>query len=616
MALLGLHWQPTKPTSKDMVLTFLDWVVILVLLAMFVGIGLWYGMRSKQSLEGYFLGGRSLPWWIAGTSMVATTFAADTPLLVTEIVTQYGISGNWLWWNMLAGGMMTTFFFARLWRKAGVVTDVELSEMRYSGIGARLLRGARAVYMGLLMNTIIMAWVNVAMLSLLQGFFGLSYWEAFGWMALLMALVAAYSAFSGLLGVVMTDVVQFIVAMVGCIILAVLVVNAPEIGGLTALKNRSPEGALHFFPTFSAQSGGSQLAIGLGSFFAFAGMTWWTSWYPGAEPGGGGYIAQRMMSTNSEASAQKAVLFFQIAHYAIRPWPWIVVALCATLLYPELTNPDQARLGFVYAMRDFLPSGLRGLLLVAFASAYMSTISTQLNWGTSYLVNDLYQRFILRIPPKSSDESASNHSASSQKNLVLVSRLLIALLTVIALLVTVQIQSIKQAWSFIIECGAGLGLVMILRWYWWRINAWSEIVAMIVPFVVYAFAQFFLAKYVDPVWSLGITEHPATFLLVVSLTTISWLIITFATPPSDLKTLQHFYRKIEPQGAWKPIRQSLNLPAAPNQLPYMTLQWVLAIILAYSILFGLGQLILLNWWSAAGYGLAAATAAAFIKIRP
>ena len=570
-----------------MALETLDWVVIIGLLGLFIGIGVWYGAKSKQSMEGYFLGGRSLPWWIAGTSMVATTFAADTPLLVTELVAEKGVSGNWLWWNMLAGGMLTTFFFAKLWRRSGVVTEVELSELRYSGIGARLLRGTRSVYLGLIMNVAIMTWVNAALITLLIGFFGLETGQALIWMGVIMGLVATYSAFSGLLGVVMTDVVQFVVAMVGCIILAILVVNSEQIGGITSLKAKLPDGALNLFPSFDASQTGTQLTIGIGSFLAMVGMSWWMSWYPGAEPGGGGYVAQRMMSTSSESQALKSVLFFQVAHYAIRPWPWVIVALCASILYPELAESGEARSGFVYVMRDYLPTGLRGLLLVAFLAAYMSTISTQLNWGSSYLVNDLYDRFIQK--------------GTSQRNLITVSRLVVLALAAVSFAVTPFVTTITGAWEFVIECGAGLGLVLILRWYWWRINAWSEITAMVVPFVVYATAKFGLV-YLDPAWGLGLTKNPQTFLLVVSVTTVAWLIVTFLTEPTSQKTLSHFYQKVSPQGYWKPVRESLGLARAKNEIPALFVQWIMAIAFAYGLLFSIGQVILMEWTAAAIYG--------------
>ncbi len=565
-----------------MALSTLDWVIIVFFLILILGVGFSYARQAGQSTTHFFLGGRNLPWWIAGTSMVATTFAADTPLAVTEMVAQNGIAGNWLWWNALAGGMLTTFFFAKYWRRADILTDLELIEMRYSGPEASFLRGFRAVYFGLFMNSIIIGWVNVALMSLLEVFFDVPAASSIYYVAVAMVLVMIYSSVSGLLGVVMTDVIQFVVAMLGTIMLAILVIQSEEVGGIATLKARLPEGAIDFFPNIagsSATSIGQGLSLGLGSFLAFTTMQWWASWYPGAEPGGGGYIAQRMMSTRSEKDAIYATLFFQIAHYCIRPWPWILVGLASTLLYPELAA-DEKKLGFVMAMKDFLPSGLKGLLLVAFLGAYMSTISTQLNWGASYLVNDLYQRFV--------------QPDAGEKQLVRISRLATFLMMLVALVVTTQIGNISNAWGFIVECGAGLGLVLILRWYWWRINAWSEIVATIAPFLAYALARFYLVQF-DPAWGQGIQQNPRTFFFTVGFTTIAWLLATFLTRPTHLNTLKKFYLKVEPEGAWNPVRQQLGITPPPSSLVWLLVCWLSAILLAYSVLFLTGSIIFGQW---------------------
>jgi SSS family solute:Na+ symporter len=518
--------------------------------------------KAGEDLSEFFLGGRKLPWWIAGTSMVATTFAADTPLLVAGIVAQNGISGNWIWWNMLLGGMLTTFFFAKYWRRSGVMTEVELIELRYTGKPAAFLRGFKAVYLGLFMNCIILGWVNLAMVKILQGFFGLTPDTALLYVGLAMLFVAIYSAISGLMGVAITDAIQFVVAMIGCIILAMLVVNSEQIGGLSGLKEKLPASALSFIPKIGneTQSTASLMTIGVGAFFARIGIQWWSSWYPGAEPGGGGYVAQRMMSCKDEKHAVYATLFFQIAHYCIRPWPWILVGLSAIVLYPEL-GANEKEMGFVLAMKQFLPTGLRGLLLAAFFAAYMSTIATQLNWGASYIVNDFYKRF---IKPDASD-----------KKLVTVSQLTTVVLMVIALLVTTQLKTIENAWSFIIECGAGLGLVLILRWYWWRINAWSEITATIAPFIAYGVA------------TLGFEmTFPNSFFVTVGFTTLAWLLVTFITKSENEAHLKAFYDKVRPGGFWGKYSAESN-----SNSTAAFICWIAAVGLVYSALFGIGHLL-------------------------
>ncbi|MTI39749.1 sodium:solute symporter family protein [Fulvivirga lutimaris] len=564
-----------------MELALWDYLIIIIFIGITLFIGLKFRKEAGKDISSFFLGGRNLPWYIAGISMVATTFAADTPLAVTELVAQNGIAGNWLWWNMLAGGMLTTFFFARYWRRAEVLTDIELIEMRYSGKPAKFLRGFRSIYFGVFMNVLIIGWVNVALMSLLKVFFDIPDNQLLWYVAGAMILVSSYSAMSGLLGVAFTDVIQFGIAMIGSIILAVLVLNSEQIGGIDNLKSSLPEGTLSFFPAVGSEGSGTMLALGVGSFFAFIGVQWWASWYPGGEPGGGGYIAQRMMSTKSEKDAIYSTLFFQIAHYCIRPWPWIIVALCAVILYPDLSAAD-SKLGYVMAMKDFLPTGLKGLLLVAFFAAYMSTISTQLNWGTSYLINDFYQRF---INPK-----------ADNKLLVRASRIGTIVIMFIALFVTSQINSISGVWAFIVECGAGLGLVMILRWYWWRINAWTEIVATIAPFVGYGLAKFVFVNF-DPAWGKGIGEDPRSFFFTVGLTTIAWIITAFVTKPTDSTVLKSFFDKINPDGNWRPFRKESN----GKRIMQLGICWISAIIFAYSVLFFTGSIILKEFADAGIY---------------
>ena len=561
-------------------LALIDWIIIVIFLLLSLGIGLYYKNRASSSLTDFFLGGRQFPWYVAGISMVATTFAADTPLAVTELVGQSGISGNWLWWNFLFGGMLTTFFFARLWRRAEVLTEVEFIEFRYSGKAAAFLRGFKSIYLGLFMNVIIIGWVNVALMALLQVFFDLPKEDALLYVAIAMLLAAAYSAISGLWGVAITDMVQFVIAITGCIILAVLVLSSEKIGGIDGLKEKLPDWSMDFFPTIKKEEGltgiAKSLSIGAGAFFAYIGVMWWASWYPGAEPGGGGYIAQRMMSAKNEKHAIYATLFFQIAHYCLRPWPWIIVGLCAIVLYPDLSYADK-KLGYVMAMKEFLPDGLKGMLLVAFLAAYMSTISTQLNWGSSYLINDLYKRFLKK-------ENKFKDEAAAQKHYVLASKVLTLLLMAIALYVSTLIESISGVWSFIMECGAGLGLVLILRWYWWRINAWSEITASIAPFFAFTVARYGLGM-----------EFPNSFFVTVGFTTVCWIVVTYLTSPVEEKHLIKFYSKVKPDGCWNPVKEKAGISVDKSQLLNLLVCWLSAVSMTYSILFCSGKAIFKEW---------------------
>jgi solute:Na+ symporter, SSS family len=559
-----------------MTLTAIDWIIIIVYLLLSLGIGLMYKDRASKSLSDFFLGGRNLTWYVAGVSMVATTFAADTPLAVNELVAQNGIAGNWLWWNFLFGGMLTTFFFARLWRRAEILTEVEFIEFRYSGKAASFLRGFKSVYLGIFMNCIIIGWVNVALISILKVFFDIPETDLLYYAAAAMALTAVYSSISGLWGVAVTDFVQFVIAMAGCIILAIIVVSSDQIGGIDGLKEKVPSWSLEFFPRIGEDKGAGiagTLSIGIATFLAYTTVQWWASWYPGAEPGGGGYVAQRMMSCKDEKHSIYATLFFQIAHYCLRPWPWIIIGLCSIVLYPDLAYSDK-KLGYVMAMKDFLPTGLKGLLLVAFLAAYMSTISTQLNWGASYIVNDFYYRFI--------------NPGASDKRLVGASRATTLLLMGLSLVATSMITSISGVWSFIIECGAGLGLVLILRWYWWRINAWSEITATLAPFFAYA-----MSKYVLHI------EFPYSFFVTVGFTTLAWIVVTYLTPPTDTEKLHSFYRKVKPDGVWKPVSQSLGMSTEKNSLFNLGVCWFSSVVMTYSFLFFTGKLVFKEWKEAA-----------------
>jgi solute:Na+ symporter, SSS family len=547
-----------------------DWIIILLYFVVTLAIGLSFTRKSGTSLESYILGGRNLPWWVAGFSMVATTFAADTPLAVTELVATQGISGNWMWWNMLAGGMMTVFFFASFWRRAGVLTEPELITLRYSGKPARFLRVFRSLYLGLFLNVLIIGWVNLAFMSILQVFFEFKVEEQLFWTAVVMLITALYTSLSGLLGVAYTDLMQFIVAMTGCVVLAFFVLNTPEIGGLSGLSTHLPSGTLDFFPHISDLPGaGGMLTLTLGSFFSFAAIQWWASWYPGAEPGGGGYIAQRMMSTKDEKGALLSVLLFQVAHYCLRPWPWILVALATLVLYPDLP-PEESRLGFVMAMRDYLPDGFRGLMLAAFLGAYMSTLSTQLNWGAGYIVNDALRN---ALEGKNPEKSAPRF--------VWASRITVFVLMALSLIITLFIQSITEVWAFLLQCGAGLGLVLILRWFWWRINVWSEITATIAPFLAWPLGS----------W-LGIQESYEQYLFTVSFTTLAWVSCTFLTKPEPMEHLAKFYNKVRPEGVWKPVLQ-FQQGTGLNVFPWMKLlAWISSVVFTFSILFLSGYALL------------------------
>lgn len=569
----------------------IDWTIVVAYFLFSASIGVYFTKRAGKSIQEFFLSGRNLPWWLAGTSMVATTFAADTPLAVTELVAKNGIAGNWLWWNFVFGGMLTVFFFARLWRRAGILTDVEFVELRYSGRPAAFLRGFRSLYLGIFMNCIIMGWVNLAMAAILEGMFGIPRDQVMLYVAAALILTAGYSALSGMWGVAVTDAFQFVLAMTGTIVLAFVVLALPEVGGIAGLKQQLPEWTMRFLPTIGEEGApgvGGALAITVGSFLAYVGVQWWASWYPGAEPGGGGYIAQRMMSAKDEKHSLFATLWFTIAHYCVRPWPWIVVGLASLVLYPDL-GPEEKRLGYVYAMRDHLPVGLKGMLVASFFAAYMSTIATQLNWGTSYVINDFYRRFIDRN--------------TDERNLVRISRWTTLVVMALSLVITALLDTISGAWAFIIEAGAGLGLVLILRWFWWRVNAWSEISAMLAPMFVYGFLKLFTS-----------VEFPDTLYYIVGVTTMVWLIVTYLTAPTDEETLKTFYRQVHPGGiGWKPI--AVLLPDVQGDTGYGSLvrAWISGIVLIYSALFGVGNLILGDVAIGAAYLVVALVAAWFIS---
>src|SRR5881392_3965281 len=557
-------------------LTPADWLVVALYFLFNIAVGLYYKGRAGKSTAEYFLSGRNVPWWLAGTSMVATTFAADTPLVVTGLVARNGVAGNWLWWNLLASGMLTVFFYARLWRRSGVMTDIEFAEIRYAGPPAAFLRGFRALYLGLLMNCIILGWVNLAMAKILELVFGISKGEALWIVVGLIVLTSAISTLSGLWGVLVTDLFQFVIKMGMVIVLAVVAVQA--VGGIEAMRVKL--GAIDQLRGATTGGQGSVLSFvpDVGSawmpmitFFVYIAVNWWATWYPGAEPGGGGYVAQRMLSAKDEKNSLLATLWFNIAHYAIRPWPWILVALASLILFPNLKDPET---GYIRVMIDYLPSSLRGLMVAAFAAAFMSTIATQLNWGASYLVNDCYRRFVRR-------DAAESHY-------VMASRLATALLTVVSAAVAFRIESIGGAWRVLIITGAGTGAVLLLRWYWWRINAWSEVSAMITAFVVSVLLQ--------TVGGLQ-SDQPLDFahivLITVAVTTVVWLAVTFLTRPESEATLVAFYRRTRPSRAgWGPVAALAPVVRPSADGLANLIDWVAGCVLVYGALFGVGKLLL------------------------
>jgi len=576
-----------------MTLTLTDWLVIAAYFALNLAIGLYYARRARGSTTEFFLSGRDVPWWLAGTSMVATTFAADTPLVVTGMVARYGIAGNWLWWNMAASGMLTVFVYARLWRRAGVMTDVEFAEIRYAGRPAAFLRAFRALYLGIPINCIIIGWVNLAMMKILQVTLGLDATRALWALLAMLFFTAFYTTLAGLWGVLVTDLVQFVLKMGMVIALAWYAVRA--VGGLSALESKvtaldAASGAgsrLAFFPSTDSAW---MPAITL---FVYLGVNWWASWYPGAEPGGGGYVAQRIFSARNERHGLFATLWFNIAHYAVRPWPWILTALVSLVLYPTLADKES---GYVRTLMDpqVFPPALRGVMLAAFAAAYMSTIGTQLNWGASYVVNDVYRRFLRR--------------SRSEREYVVASQAVTLGLMIVSIYVTLHLASIEQAWKLLIVTGAGTGTVLLLRWFWWRINAWSEVSAMAVAAAVSLYLQIVLK------WD---SDRPRDFayimLITVGITTIAWLAVTWLTLPEPRATLVAFYERVRPYPrGWRPIAQAASIAGPPASIGRELINATLGCVLVYSALFGVGEMLLHS--AAIGFILLVIAAAAATAI--
>ncbi|MDP3274393.1 MAG: sodium:solute symporter family protein [Deltaproteobacteria bacterium] len=541
-------------------LTTLDWAVIVGFFVLNVLLGLRYTRRAGQSMNEFFLSGRNVPWWLAGTSMVATTFGADTPLAVAGLVVKHGIAGNWLWWNAVASGMLTVFFFAALWRRAGVMTDVELIELRYGGKPAAGLRAFRAAYLALPVNCIIIGWVNLAMAKIITMTIGLDRVTSVG---LCLLLTGAYVSVSGLWGVLVTDLLQFVVKLGMTIVLAVVAVRAA--GGIDGILQHIPAERLSIMPPVGAAW------MPVSALSVYLGVQWWAAWYPGAEPGGGGYVAQRIFSAKSEREGVYATLWFNVAHYAIRSWPWILTALAACVLYPRI---DDAEGSYVRVMIDHLPPSLRGLMMAGFLAAYMSTVATHLNWGASYLVGDLYKRFVV--------------VDASEKHYVRMSRVATVLTMVISAIVSLYLESISGAWKLLLALGAGTGPVLILRWYWWRINAWSEISAMLASLIASMSLQYGLK--LNP-------EDPAQFAQLMMgtlvITTVTWVTVTFVTKPESEETLSAFFLRVRPDGpGWARVARALPPQEKGAPLPVRLRDWVAGCTLVYGALFGIGHIIL------------------------
>ncbi len=570
-----------------MSLTISDWAAIAGYLLITLLLGLYFRRKSSRSTEDYFVSGRQVSWWLAGTSMVATTFAADTPLAVSGLVYTQGVAGNWLWWSSLPAGMMTVFLFARMWRRSGLLTDVEFAEFRYAGKPAAFLRGFRAVYLGLLMNCLILGWVTKAMVNILSTSLGVSDAKALGLCVFfLMPFTGLYVSLGGLWGVLWTDLFQFVLKM--GIVIAVAWYGVHAAGGMTELlarlaERRAAVGASDItamLPDFSRGLTGEALwTLPVLTFLVHLAVQWWAFWYPGAEPGGGGYIAQRIFSAKDERHGMLSVLWFNVAHYALRPWPWILTALAAVVLYPGLTQPEK---GYMLVAVRQTPHALLGILLAGFMAAFMSTVATQLNWGSSYLVSDLYRRFLKR----NADEG----------HYVKVSRGVTLLLVVVAAWVSAQLGSVAEGWKIVLEIGAGTGGVYLLRWYWWRVNAWSEITAMVAALLTTGLLRWkavwiALAGRSEAFSGSDPVVFAKTTLVTTGITTLVWVTVTLLTKPEPGETLVRFYRRVRPQiTGWRPIAKLAGDVGVTRDLPRNLLSWLLGCALVYATLFCIGEI--------------------------
>ena len=601
-----------------MQLATLDWWVLALYGVTILSVGLAFARRAGRGTEEYFLAGRSMPWWLIGTSMVATTFSADTPNLVTDLVRTGGVSQNWVWWAFVITGMCTVFFYAKLWRRSGVLTDIGFYELRYAGRSAAFLRGFRAIYLGVFFNVMIMATVTLAAIKIGGVLLGVGPYTV-----VLVAGTATviYSATSGLWGVLVTDLLPFTISMIGSVAAAVYALRLPEVGGLSGLMaHPNVTDKLSFLPDFSDPTTAAAV------FIVPIAVQWWSTWYPGAEPGGGGYVAQRMLAAKDEKNAMQATLWFNVAHYAIRPWPWILVALASLIVYPTLSdltaafpNVDPSIIGndLAYpAMLVFLPAGLLGLVVASLAAAYMSTISTHLNWGASYIVDDVYRRFV-----------APNRE---EKDYVRVARITTVALIVLASFVGLLLETAMQAFQILLQIGAGTGLVFLLRWFWWRINTWSEISAMVISFVVALYFAFLHTALGFASWN-----SSAELVVGVAVTTVGWIVVTFLTPPVDTEKLLDFHAKIRPLGrGWDAVVRRTDGPeqggpgdgdsgdddsgtGQGGEFAAGILSWFLGCVMVYATLFGTGFLLYGNMaLGSVGLILAAVAGWGVLKLLP
>jgi len=565
-------------------LSTLDWLIILAFFGITMMIGFIASRKAGRSAEDFFLSGREMPWWLLGVSMVATTFSADTPNLVTDIVRKNGVSGNWVWWAFLVTGMATVFIYAKLWRRSGITTDLEFYELRYSGSEAAFLRGFRAIYLGVFFNVMIMATVLLAGIKIGGVMLGLSPEQT---VLLVSVVTVIYSSLGGLRGVILTDFFQFILSMIGMIAAAVYIIDLPEIGSVTQLiEHPNVASKINFFPDFNDPN------LWIPLIFIPLAVQWWSAWYPGAEPGGGGYVAQRMLSARDEKDAIKATLFFNAAHYALRPWPWILIALASLIIFPDMESIRSSFPGIdesiinddlaFPAMLTLLPKGLLGLVIAALTAALMSTISTHLNWGSSYLVHDFYRRFI--------------NDTASEKDQVRIGRVSTMILMILAAILALFLTNALQAFNILLQIGAGTGLLFLLRWFWWRINAYSEIAAMIVSFA--------MAIYFELIYKGDLASYEK-MCIAVAITTVVWLGVTLMTRPTEINTLKKFYAKIQPSGSgWQPVISLMDkseLSLKKTRLSQEILMMFLGCILIYAAMFSIGHLLYGNWLA---FGLA------------
>ncbi|MFN0110622.1 MAG: sodium:solute symporter family protein [Blastocatellia bacterium] len=565
-------------------LSTLDWVIAFFAVAVCFVPALFMAKKSGESTSEFFASGRSVPWWLAGLSMVATTFSSDTPNFVTDVVRRNGVAGNWVWWAFVLTGVATVFFYARLWRRSEVLTDLEFYEIRYSGNAASAVRGFRAVYLGLLFNCLIMASVNLAACKIAGILFGLERWQTLLFVGL---LNVAFAAHSGLWGVLVIDMIQFFIKMTAVIAAAYFAVKLPQVGGLDGLVTKlsamkGPDGInyLNVLPDFT-----NNWDMAVAVFIIPIAVQWWSVWYPGAEPGGGSYMAQRMLASKSEKDALGAVLFFNIAHYVLRPWPWILVALASILVYPQLSDIqaafphlDPTLLGhdIAYpAMLKFLPVGFVGLMVGGLVAANSSTILTHLNWGASYLVHDFYRRFIKRN--------------ETERHYVFAGRMATILLFLLSSGLVFILETAKDTFDIILQVGAGTGLLYLLRWFWWRINAWCEVVAMASSFLV-SLVFFILKKN-----GFAVPSTAKSLLITIGVTTVCWVLAAYLAPQTDRQTLIEFYRKVRPSGpGWEPIRLAAGVSKAEalqngESLPLALVGWVAGSIAIWSALFTVGN---------------------------